>query len=111
MSAQTRNAIRSAGISVGGILFGFAVGAVVIAAQGKPVGASLAALLEGSFGSVFAIGNTLNKAAALLLIAAGYIYARLFPPPFDGGVSFCDSMGGSIISPQASDSNGGTCGN
>jgi general nucleoside transport system permease protein len=75
MSQQTRHAVRGVAISVLGILFGFFVGGVVVAIQGKPVGASLSALVEGSFGSVFAIGNTFNKAAALLFVACGYIYA------------------------------------
>jgi general nucleoside transport system permease protein len=69
------NAVRSVLISIGGILFGFLIGAVTIALQGKPVGASFEALFQGSFGSVFAVGNTLNKACALLLVAAGYIFA------------------------------------
>jgi general nucleoside transport system permease protein len=75
VNPDSRHALRSGAISIGGIAFGFVVGAVVVAVQGKPVGASLAALAEGSFGSLFAVGNTLNKAAALLLVACGYIYA------------------------------------
>ena len=69
------NSLRSVLISIGGILFGFVIGGIVIAIQGKPVGASLEALAKGSFGSAFAIGNTLNKACALLLVAIGYIFA------------------------------------
>ena len=75
MNACTASSVRSSLISLGGIAFGFCVGGVVIALQGKPVGASFSALFDGSFGSMFALGNTLNKAAALLLIACGYIYA------------------------------------
>jgi ABC-type uncharacterized transport system permease subunit len=75
VSTDLRHPARSVGVSVGGIAFGFVVGGIVVALQGKPVGASLSALLEGSFGSLFAFGNTLNKAAALLLVAAGYIFA------------------------------------
>lgn len=75
-NTQTPKALaRSVAISIGGITFGFAVGAVIIAVQGKPIGDSFIALFDGSFGSLFALGNTLNKAAALLLIACGYIYA------------------------------------
>ncbi len=69
------NAVRSAAISLGGIAFGFVIGGLVVAIQGKPVGASLSALIEGSFGSEFAVGNTLTKAAVLLLVACGYIFA------------------------------------
>jgi general nucleoside transport system permease protein len=68
-------ALRSIGISLGGIGFGFLIGALMIVVQGKPVGQSMQALLSGAFGSAFAIGNTLNKAAALLLVACGYIFA------------------------------------
>jgi general nucleoside transport system permease protein len=67
--------VRSFAISLGGIAFGFVIGGIVVAIQGKPVGASLSALLKGSFGSEFAIGNTLTKAAVLLLVACGYIFA------------------------------------
>lgn len=70
-----RSALRSSLISIGGIAFGFIVGGIVIAIQGKPIGASFSALFDGSFGSLFALGNTMNKAAALLLVACGYIYA------------------------------------
>ncbi len=77
MSARVdaRHTARAAGVSIAGIAFGFVVGGVVVALQGKPIGASLSALIEGSFGSLFALGNTLNKAAALLLVATGYIFA------------------------------------
>lgn len=75
MSIVSSRGIRSALISIGGIAFGFVIGGIVIALQGKPIGASMSALFDGSFGSLFAVGNTLNKAAALLLIACGYIYA------------------------------------
>jgi general nucleoside transport system permease protein len=75
MNGRAQHAARSIAISIAGIMFGFVVGGLVVALQGKPVGASLSALVEGSFGSVFAVGNTLNKAAALLFVACGYIYA------------------------------------
>jgi general nucleoside transport system permease protein len=75
MTLLKRSGLRSTLISLGGIAFGFLVGGVVIALTGKPVVASLSALFDGSFGSLFALGNTLNKAAALLFIACGYIYA------------------------------------
>jgi general nucleoside transport system permease protein len=71
-----REITRKLTISTSGIFFGFAVAAIIIALQGKPVGASLSALFEGSFGSSFAIGNTLNKAAPMLLVALGFILAN-----------------------------------
>jgi general nucleoside transport system permease protein len=73
--SRNSNVLRSALISIGGVAFGFFIGAVMIAIQGKPVGKSMQALFSGAFGSAFAIGNTLNKAAALLLVACGYIFA------------------------------------
>ena len=71
-----RDTVRKLSISLLGIIFGFAVAAVIIALQGKPIGSSMSALLEGSFGSSFAVGNTLNKAAPLLLVALGFILAN-----------------------------------
>jgi simple sugar transport system permease protein len=58
------------------LAIGLAVTAVIVWWQGKPVGEALQALWDGSFGSAFAVGNTLNKAAALLLVALGFIVAR-----------------------------------
>ena len=71
-----REIVRKFGVAVLGIGFGFAVAMVLIAVQGKPIGASMSALVEGSFGSSFAIGNTLNKAAPMLLVALGFILAN-----------------------------------
>jgi general nucleoside transport system permease protein len=71
-----RETIRKLSISLGGILIGFIVAAIIIALQGKPIGSSMRALFEGSFGSSFAIGNTLNKAAPLLLVALGFMLAN-----------------------------------
>lgn len=66
---------RTLSVSLLGIAIGFGLAALIIAIQGKPIGASIRALVEGSLGSSFAIGNTLNKAAALLLVAIGFIVA------------------------------------
>ena len=71
-----REALRKFTLSLIGIAFGFVVAAILITLQGKPIGASLSALIEGSFGSSFALGNTLNKAAPLLLVALGFILAN-----------------------------------
>ena len=66
---------RSVGVSFLGIAIGFALAAVIIVIQGKPLGESIRALIEGSVGSGFALGNSLNKAAALLFVALGFIFA------------------------------------
>lgn len=58
------------------LAIGLAATAAIVAIQGKPVSKALSALFEGSLGSAFAIGNTLNKAAALLLVALGFIAAK-----------------------------------
>lgn len=71
-----RETLRKFTLSLGGIVFGFVVAAIIIALQGKSISASLGALVEGSVGSSFAIGNTLNKAAPLLLVALGFILAN-----------------------------------
>lgn len=66
---------RSLGVSLLGIVIGFALAAIIIVLKGKPLGQSLSALIDGSLTSGFAIGNTLNKAAALLFVACGFIVA------------------------------------
>jgi general nucleoside transport system permease protein len=76
MNVNLREVLRKFLLSVGGIAFGFVIAAILIVLQGKSIGASFSALLEGSFGSSFAIGNTLNKAAPLLLVALGFILAN-----------------------------------
>jgi general nucleoside transport system permease protein len=73
---NVRDITRKLTISICGVLFGFAVAAIIILLQGKPVGASLSAVFQGSLGSSFAIGNTLNKAAPMLLVALGFILAN-----------------------------------
>ncbi len=76
MNASRKDILRRFFISGLGVVFGFIVAAIVIVVQKKPVGASLSALIEGSLGSSFAVGNTLNKAAPLLLVALGFILAN-----------------------------------
>lgn len=76
MNGSQKDILRRFLISALGVVFGFVVAAVVIVIQDKPVGASLSALVEGSLGSSFAVGNTLNKAAPLLLVALGFILAN-----------------------------------
>jgi general nucleoside transport system permease protein len=66
---------RSLGVSLLGIVLGFALAALIILLKGKPLGQSLSALIDGSLTSGFALGNTLNKAAALLFVACGFIVA------------------------------------
>jgi general nucleoside transport system permease protein len=72
---RTRHVVRSFGVAVFGVVVGFAIAALLVVLQGKPLGASISALIQGSFGDGFAVGNTLNKAAALLFVALGFIVA------------------------------------
>lgn len=50
--------------------------ALLVASQGRSVTVALGALWDGSVGTSFAIGNTLNKAAALLFVALGFLVAK-----------------------------------
>ncbi len=73
--STNRDGLRAFGVSLFGVFIGFALAAIVIVAQGKPLGESIRALIEGSLTSGFALGNSLNKAAALLFVALGFIFA------------------------------------
>lgn len=58
------------------LVVGLAVASLIVALYGKPVGEALGALWDGAFGGPFPLGNTLNKSAALLFVALGFIIAR-----------------------------------
>jgi len=63
------------------IAFTLAIGALLVAWAGAPVGRSYALLLEGGFGSRFALSETLTRATPLILtgLAAAVAFrARLF---------------------------------
>lgn len=65
-------------VAANGAALGLALGAtaVLVAVHGRPVTVALGALWDGSVGTSFAIGNTLNKAAALLFVALGFMVAK-----------------------------------
>lgn len=66
---------------VGAVLFTLAVGALLVLWAGAPVGQTYGLLLQGGFGSVFALSETLTRAIPLMLtgLAATVAFkARLF---------------------------------
>ena len=66
---------------VGAVLFMLAVGALLVLWAGAPVGQTYGLLLQGGFGSVFALSETLTRAIPLMLtgLAATVAFkARLF---------------------------------
>jgi general nucleoside transport system permease protein len=75
LDTKRTGGLRSLAVALLGVMVGFAIAALLVIIQGKPLGASISALISGSVGDSFAIGNTLNKAAALLFVALGFIVA------------------------------------
>ncbi len=71
---------KSFGISlaanVGALAVGLAVTALIVWSQDRSIGTAMGALFDGSLGTAFARGNSLNKMAALLLVACGFIVAK-----------------------------------
>ena len=52
------------------------VGLALIAAIGAPVGDALAAFLDGTFGSPYAIAASLNRSVAFALVGTGFVFAN-----------------------------------
>lgn len=65
-------------VGVNAVALGLALAATaaIVALYDKPVGDALRALYEGSLGSAFAIGTTLNKATPLLFVALAFLVAQ-----------------------------------
>jgi general nucleoside transport system permease protein len=53
-----------------------AIGFALMAVTGSPIGTAVAAFGQGAFGSVYAIGTSLNRAVALGLVGLGFILAE-----------------------------------
>ena len=73
---QARSAATFVLIIALAVAVALGVTAAIVASQGKPAGEAVKALYDGAFGSVFAIGDTMNKAGALLLVALAFIVAK-----------------------------------
>ena len=84
MRFERREQLTAAGAllpPVAAVAFTLAVGALLVAWAGAPVGRSYALLLEGGFGSRFALTETLTRATPLILtgLAAAVAFrARLY---------------------------------
>jgi len=63
-------------VSVAAVLLAFAVGAVLIALLGVPVGDAVAAFAEGAWGSPYALAASVNRALVLMLVGLGFILAE-----------------------------------
>lgn len=63
-------------LAAGAALLATGVGAGLVAAAGSDPATAWAALDEGMFGSTYAVGSSLNSAAVLALIAAGFSVAH-----------------------------------
>jgi general nucleoside transport system permease protein len=69
MSDRMNIRLRDFGLAIGGVVFAFAVGALLAAALGYPVGGTYSALIRYSVGSGNKFAGTLNNSVPLLLTA------------------------------------------
>jgi general nucleoside transport system permease protein len=70
------SATRNAAIPVAATLVAVLIGFVLVALTSESSLAALGAFADGAFGSAYAIGASLNRAAALALVASGFILAN-----------------------------------
>ncbi|SDJ50586.1 ABC transporter permease [Streptomyces indicus] len=73
LRAAPRHPLAVAGLAA---LFALGVGMLLVLAAGAELATAWQALDEGMFGSPYAIGSSLNSAAVLALIAAGFTVAH-----------------------------------
>ncbi|RYY84172.1 MAG: ABC transporter permease, partial [Comamonadaceae bacterium] len=63
-------------ISLLSVLAAFAIGAVLVALLGVPVGEAIAAFADGAWGSPYALAASINRALVLMLVGLGFILAE-----------------------------------
>jgi ABC-type uncharacterized transport system permease subunit len=63
-------------VSVGAVLAALAVGAVLVALMGVPVGEAIAAFADGAWGSPYALAASVNRALVLMLVGLGFVLAE-----------------------------------
>ncbi len=63
-------------VSAAAVLLAFAVGAMLIALLGVPVGDAVAAFAEGAWGSPYALAASINRALVFMLVGLGFILAE-----------------------------------
>lgn len=63
-------------VSAAAVLLAFAVGALLIALLGVPVGEAVAAFADGAWGSPYALAASLNRALVFMLVGLGFILAE-----------------------------------
>jgi simple sugar transport system permease protein len=63
-------------VSLGAVLAAFAVGALLVAAIGVPVGEAVEAFAEGAWGSPYAIGASINRSLVFALVGLGFVLAQ-----------------------------------
>jgi ABC-type uncharacterized transport system permease subunit len=75
ISAKLIQAVFGLGIATAAVAVAFLVGALVLQLDGRSPLAAFSAMWQGALGTPLAIGNTMNRAAILLLPAVGFILA------------------------------------
>jgi simple sugar transport system permease protein len=75
LPARAADALRPLGTPLLATLAAFGFGLVLIVLAGAPLGAALTALRDGMYGTPYALGASLNAAALLALVGAGFVVA------------------------------------
>ncbi len=66
---------RAVSVPVGAVLLAALLGGIILAVSGAPPGEAYAALIEGSFGNLEAVGRTLEKATPLIFAGLAVAFA------------------------------------
>jgi simple sugar transport system permease protein len=64
------------GISVAAVAAAMAIGGVLVALMGVPVGEAVAAFADGAWGSPYALSASINRALVLMLVGLGFVFAE-----------------------------------
>jgi ABC-type uncharacterized transport system permease subunit len=75
IAARAVEGVKPLGVPLLATLAAFGVGLVLIVVAGAPLGDALAALEDGMVGTPYALGASLNSAALLALVGAGFVVA------------------------------------
>lgn len=63
-------------VSLAAVSVSLAIGALLVALMGVPVGAAVEAFADGAWGSPYAIGASINRSLAFALVGLGFVLAQ-----------------------------------
>src|SRR6478672_11389518 len=74
-NASSLNFTPARALPVAAVLLAMAVGILLVALTGVPVGEALEAFADGAWGSPYAIGASVNRAVIFALVGTGFVLA------------------------------------